>query len=66
MVFSSDWRLRRVYALLSSPGSEYVVAGHEDRKTGQLMINAKSLIKSWKSTLGRKILHILRKDCGRR
>lgn len=46
------------------PGSEYVVAGHQDRKTRRLMVNTKSLVKPWKSSLGRKFLYILKKDCG--
>lgn len=48
-----------------SPGSEYVVAGHEDWKSGRLIVNTRSLVKPWKLSLGRKLLHILRKDCGR-
>lgn len=51
---------------LSCPGSEYLVAGHEDWKTNKLMVNTKSLVKPWKSSLGRKFLHILKKDCGQR
>lgn len=52
--------------VLSFPGSEYVVAGHKDWKTGWPTVNAKSLVKPWKSSLGRKFLHILRKVCGHR
>lgn len=49
-----------------SSGSEYVVAGHEDWKTGRAVVNTKSLVKPWRSSLGIKFLHILRKDCGHR
>lgn len=49
---------------LSFSGTEYVVAGHQDMKSRRLMVNTKSLVKPWKSSLGRKFLHILKKDCG--
>ncbi|XP_068459754.1 netrin-4-like [Clinocottus analis] len=65
-LYPESWTTHGCTCPVLNPGSEYVVAGHEDWKTGRLMINTKSLIKSWKSTLGRKILHILRNDCGRR
>lgn len=51
------------YALFYS-GSEYMVAGHEDWKTGRPVVNTKSLVKPWRSSLGRKFLHLLRQDCG--
>lgn len=65
-LYPESWTTHGCTCPVLNPGSEYVVAGHEDWKTGRLMINTKSLIKSWKSTLGHKILHILRNDCGRR
>lgn len=49
---------------LSFSGTEYVVAGHQDMKSRRLMVNTKSVAKPWKSSLGRKFLHILKKDCG--
>lgn len=61
-----SYHLHMLMLFSSSPGSEYVVAGHEDWRTGRLMVNTKSLVKSWRSSLGRKILHILRKNCGQR
>lgn len=41
-----------------------MVAGHEDWKTGRPVVNTKSLVKPWRSSLGRKFLHLLRQDCG--
>ncbi|XP_028440277.1 netrin-4 isoform X2 [Perca flavescens] len=64
-LYPESWTTQGCTCPILNPGSEYVVAGHEDWKTGRLMINTKSLVKPWKSTLGRKILHILGKDCGR-
>ncbi|XP_035520934.1 netrin-4-like isoform X2 [Morone saxatilis] len=63
-LYPESWTTQGCTCPILNPGSEYVVAGHEDWKTGQLMVNTKSLVKPWKSTLGRKLLHILRKDCG--
>ncbi|XP_035498538.2 netrin-4-like [Scophthalmus maximus] len=65
-LYPESWTIQSCTCPILNPGSEYVVAGHEDWKTGRLMVNTKSFVKPWKSSLGRKILHILRKDCGRR
>ncbi|KAI9540730.1 hypothetical protein NQZ68_038042 [Dissostichus eleginoides] len=65
-LYPESWTTHGCTCPLLNPDSEYVVAGHEDWKTGRLMINTKSLVKPWKATLGRKILHILGKYCGRR
>uniref|UniRef100_A0A3Q1GUA5 Netrin 4 n=1 Tax=Acanthochromis polyacanthus TaxID=80966 RepID=A0A3Q1GUA5_9TELE len=64
-LYPESWTIQGCTCPILNPGSEYVVAGHEDWKTGRLMINTKSLVKPWKPSLGRKLLHILRKDCGR-
>ncbi|XP_068170338.1 netrin-4-like [Antennarius striatus] len=65
-LYPESWTIQGCTCPILNPGSEYVVAGHKDRKTGRLMVNTKSLVKPWKSSLGRKFLHILRKDCGHR
>ncbi|XP_008281464.1 netrin-4-like [Stegastes partitus] len=64
-LYPESWTIQGCTCPILNPGSEYVVAGHEDWRTGRLMVNTKSLVKPWKSSLGRKLLHILRKDCGR-
>ncbi|KAM9754805.1 netrin-4-like isoform 1-T1 [Menidia menidia] len=64
-LYPESWTIQGCTCPILNPGSEYVVAGHEDWRTGRLLINAKSFVKPWKSSLGRKIFHILRKDCGR-
>ncbi|XP_036961720.1 netrin-4-like [Acanthopagrus latus] len=63
-LYPESWTIQGCTCPILNPGFEYVVAGHEDWKTGRLMINTKSLVKPWKPSLGRKFLHILRKDCG--
>ncbi|XP_034444486.1 netrin-4-like [Hippoglossus hippoglossus] len=65
-LYPESWTTHGCTCPILNPGSEYVVGGHEDWKTGRLLINTKSFVKPWKSSLGRKMLHILRKDCGRR
>ncbi|CAK6961639.1 netrin-4-like [Scomber scombrus] len=64
-LYPESWTIKGCTCPILNPGSEYLVAGHEDWKTGRLMVNTKSLVKPWKSSLGRKILHILRKECDR-
>ncbi|KAM9807429.1 netrin-4-like [Neosynchiropus ocellatus] len=65
ILYPESWTAQGCTCPVLNPGSEYVIAGHEDWRTGRLMVNTKSLVVSWKSTLARKLLHILRKDCGR-
>uniref|UniRef100_A0A667ZHW3 Netrin 4 n=1 Tax=Myripristis murdjan TaxID=586833 RepID=A0A667ZHW3_9TELE len=65
-LYPESWTTQGCTCPILNPGSEYVVAGHEDWRTGRLMVNSKSLVKTWKSSLGRKLLHILRNDCRHR
>uniref|UniRef100_A0A3Q4BBJ9 Netrin-1 n=1 Tax=Mola mola TaxID=94237 RepID=A0A3Q4BBJ9_MOLML len=65
-LYPESWTVQGCTCPILNPGSEYVVAGHKDWKTGRPTVNAKSLVKPWKSSLGRKFLHILRKVCGHR
>ncbi|KAM6937894.1 netrin-4-like [Xenentodon cancila] len=64
-LYPESWTVQGCTCPILNPGFEYVVAGHEDLKTRRLLVNTKTLVKPWKSNLGRKVLHILRKDCGR-
>uniref|UniRef100_A0A3Q3JLB8 Netrin-1 n=1 Tax=Monopterus albus TaxID=43700 RepID=A0A3Q3JLB8_MONAL len=62
-LYPESWTIQGCTCPILNPGSEYVVAGHEDWRTGRMTVNTKSLVKPWKSGLGRKLLHILRKVC---
>ncbi|KAM9377301.1 netrin-4-like isoform 3-T3 [Pholidichthys leucotaenia] len=64
-MYPESWTAQGCTCPILNPGSEYVVAGHEDWKTGRLMVNTKSFVKPWKPSLGRTLLHILRKHCNR-
>ena len=44
-------------------GLEYLVAGHEDVRTGKLVVNMKSFVQHWKPSLGRKVMDILKREC---
>eukprot|EP00069_Balaena_mysticetus_P022261 bmy_13862T0 len=46
-----------------SYGLEYLVAGHEDVRTGKLVVNMKSFVQHWKPSLGRKVMDILKREC---
>lgn len=63
-LYPETWTIQGCTCPILNPGTEYVVAGHQDRKSRRLMVNTKSLVKPWKSSLGRKFLHMLKKDCG--
>lgn len=63
-LYPESWTIQGCTCPILNPGSDYLVAGHEDWRTGRLLINTKSFVKPWKISMGRKILHILRKDCG--
>uniref|UniRef100_A0A3B4EWK1 Netrin-1 n=1 Tax=Pundamilia nyererei TaxID=303518 RepID=A0A3B4EWK1_9CICH len=63
-LYPESWTTHGCTCPILNPGSEYVVAGHEDWKKGRLIVNTKSFVKPWKASLGRKLLHILRKHCG--
>lgn len=57
--------LTECHACISSvlSGLEYLVAGHEDVRTGKLVVNMKSFVQRWKPALGRRVMHILKKEC---
>lgn len=65
-LFPESWTIQGCTCPILNPGLDYLVAGHEDRRTGRLVINMKSFVKPWKTSLARKIMHMIRKDCGQR
>ncbi|NXU17801.1 NET4 protein, partial [Pardalotus punctatus] len=62
-LYPESWTNRGCTCPILNPGLEYLVAGHEDIRTGRLIVNMKSFVHQWKSALGRKVLEILKKDC---
>ncbi|XP_029008547.1 netrin-4-like [Betta splendens] len=64
-LYPESWTVQGCTCPLLNPGSTYVVAGHEDWKSGRLIVNTRSLVKPWKLSLGHKLMHILRNDCSR-
>ncbi|RLW06300.1 hypothetical protein DV515_00004601 [Chloebia gouldiae] len=62
-LYPESWTNRGCTCPILNPGLEYLVAGHEDVRTGRLIVNMKSFVHQWKSTLGRKVLEILKRDC---
>uniref|UniRef100_A0A3Q2P400 Netrin 4 n=1 Tax=Fundulus heteroclitus TaxID=8078 RepID=A0A3Q2P400_FUNHE len=65
-LYPESWTVQGCTCPILNPGYEYVVAGHKNWKTGRLAMNTRSFVKPWKTSLGPKLLHIIRKDCGRR
>ncbi|XP_030117489.4 netrin-4 isoform X1 [Taeniopygia guttata] len=62
-LYPESWTNRGCTCPILNPGLEYLVAGHEDVRTGRLIVNMKSFVHQWKSTLGRKVLEILKRNC---
>ncbi|NWI89504.1 NET4 protein, partial [Pitta sordida] len=62
-LYPESWTNRGCTCPILNPGLEYLVAGHEDIRTGRLVVNMKSFVHQWKSALGRKVLEILKRDC---
>ncbi|NWI54136.1 NET4 protein, partial [Calyptomena viridis] len=62
-LYPESWTNRGCTCPILNPGMEYLVAGHEDVRTGRLIVNMKSFVHQWKSALGRKVLEILKRDC---
>uniref|UniRef100_A0A8C6V727 Netrin 4 n=1 Tax=Neogobius melanostomus TaxID=47308 RepID=A0A8C6V727_9GOBI len=64
ILYPESWTIQGCTCPILNPGLDYLVAGHEDRRTGRLVINMKSFVKQWKTSLAQKMMHMIRKDCG--
>ncbi|XP_048449819.1 netrin-4-like [Rhincodon typus] len=63
VLYLESWTNRGCTCPVLNPGTEYLVAGHEDIQSGHLIVNLKSFVQAWKPDLGRRIAHILRAKC---
>ncbi|KAJ8381534.1 hypothetical protein SKAU_G00023120 [Synaphobranchus kaupii] len=63
ILYPESWTARGCTCPILNPGMEYLVAGHEDRRKGRLVVNMKSFVKPWRASLGRKALQFLKTDC---
>ncbi|XP_049638768.1 netrin-4 [Suncus etruscus] len=62
-IYPESWTTRGCTCPVLNPGMEYLVAGHEDVKSGRLIVNMKSFVHHWEPSLGRKVMDILRREC---
>lgn len=62
-LYPESWTTRGCTCPILNPGTEYLVAGHMDRRMGRLIVNMKSFVKPWKPDLGRKVMQFLKTDC---
>ncbi|EPQ17734.1 Netrin-4 [Myotis brandtii] len=62
-LYPESWTNRGCTCPILNPGLEYLVAGHEDVRTGKLIVNMKSFVQRWKPSLGRKVMDILKREC---
>nr|XP_025868846.1 netrin-4 isoform X5 [Vulpes vulpes] len=62
-LYPESWTNRGCTCPILNPGLEYLVAGHEDVRTGKLVVNMKSFVQHWKPSLGRKVMDILKREC---
>ncbi|XP_055508750.1 LOW QUALITY PROTEIN: netrin-4 [Leucoraja erinacea] len=63
ILYPESWTTRGCTCPVLNPGMEYLIAGHEDARTGRLVVNMKSFVQAWRSDLGRRMGHILRSKC---
>ncbi|XP_035281911.1 netrin-4 [Anguilla anguilla] len=63
ILYPESWTARGCTCPILNPGVEYLVAGHEDRRKGRLVVNMKSFVKPWRASLGRKAVQFLKADC---
>ncbi|KAG9274181.1 netrin-4 [Astyanax mexicanus] len=61
-LYPESWTSRGCTCPVLYPGLEYLVTGHKDARKGRLLVNTKSLVKPWKTSLSRKVLQ-LRNKC---
>ncbi|XP_051856947.1 netrin-4 isoform X2 [Antechinus flavipes] len=62
-LYPESWTNRGCTCPILNPGLEYLIAGHEDVRTGRLVVNMKSFVQHWKPALGRRVMEILKRDC---
>lgn len=62
-LYPESWTNRGCTCPILNPGLEYLVAGYEDVRTGRLIVNMKSFVQPWKPALGRRVMHILKREC---
>lgn len=63
ILYPESWTTRGCTCPVLNPGMEYLIAGHEDARTGRLVVNMKSFVQAWRPDLGRRMGHILRSKC---
>lgn len=62
-LYPESWTLRGCTCPILYPGMQYLVIGHEDVKKGRLMVNMKSLVKTWRPNLSRKVHQLFKTKC---
>ncbi|XP_069499503.1 netrin-4-like isoform X2 [Ambystoma mexicanum] len=62
-IYPESWTSRGCTCPILNPGTDYLIAGQEDARTGKLLVNMHSLVKPWKAYLGRQVMDMLRKRC---
>ncbi|KAG2471465.1 NET4 protein, partial [Polypterus senegalus] len=64
-LYPEAWTNRGCTCPVLNPGTDYLIAGHEESRTGKLLVNMSSLVKPWKPALGKLITDILVSGCER-
>uniref|UniRef100_A0A7M4FLA6 Netrin-4 n=1 Tax=Crocodylus porosus TaxID=8502 RepID=A0A7M4FLA6_CROPO len=62
-IYPESWTHRGCTCPILNPGTDYLIAGQEDSRTGKLLVNMNSLVKPWKAYLGKQAADILRTGC---
>ncbi|XP_043934538.1 netrin-4-like [Protopterus annectens] len=62
-IYPESWTNRGCTCPVLNPGTDYLIAGHEDLRNRKLLVRTNSLVKPWKTTLGKQISELFQTRC---
>ncbi|XP_034762492.2 netrin-4 [Acipenser ruthenus] len=62
-IYPESWTNRGCTCPIMNPGTDYLIAGHEDFRTSKLLVDMHSLVKPWKASVGKQVAEILQSGC---
>ncbi|XP_067854459.1 netrin-4 isoform X2 [Heptranchias perlo] len=62
-IYPESWTNRGCTCPILNPGTDYLIAGHEDRQTGKLLVNMNSFVTPWRATTAKRVSHTLHQSC---
>ncbi|XP_007888755.1 netrin-4-like [Callorhinchus milii] len=62
-IYPESWTNRGCTCPILNPGTDYLIAGHEDSRTGKLLVNMNSFVKPWKAATAKQVSDALQAGC---